>query len=100
MDDRGSTVRFPVGPGIFLFTTMSRLALWPAQPPIQWILEAVSLGVNWLGHEADHSPLSSAKVKKAWSYTSTPPYVFIAWCLVKHRDNFTFNLPYTHFTVV
>jgi len=25
-----------------------------------------------LGHEADHSPPSSAKVKNAWSYTSTP----------------------------
>jgi hypothetical protein len=24
-----------------------------------------------------------------WSYTSTPQYIFIAWCLVKHRD-FTF----------
>jgi hypothetical protein len=23
--------------------------------------------------EADHSPTSSAKVKSAWSYTSTPP---------------------------
>jgi hypothetical protein len=26
-----------------------------------------------------------------WSYTSTPQYVFMAWCLVKHRDNFTFT---------
>jgi hypothetical protein len=25
------------------------------------------------GREADHSPPSSAEVKKAWSYTSTPP---------------------------
>jgi hypothetical protein len=23
-------------------------------------------------------------------HTSTRPYVFMAWCLVKHRDNFTF----------
>jgi len=28
----------------------------------------------------------------AWSYTSTPQYVFMAWCLVKHRDNLTFIL--------
>jgi hypothetical protein len=27
----------------------------------------------------------------AWSHTSTPLYVFMAWCLVKHRDNFTFT---------
>jgi hypothetical protein len=30
--------------------------------------------------------------KNAWSYTFTPQYVFIAWCLVKHRENFTFTL--------
>jgi hypothetical protein len=42
------------------------------------------------GREADHSPLSSAEVKNEWSYTSTPQYVFMEWCLVKHRDNFTF----------
>jgi hypothetical protein len=23
-----------------------------------------------------------------WSYTTTLSYVFMAWCLVKHRDNF------------
>jgi hypothetical protein len=28
---------------------------------------------------------STAEVKKAWSYTSTPPYVFMAWCLNKYR---------------
>jgi hypothetical protein len=33
--------------------------------------------------------LSSAKVKKTWRYTSTPQNVFMSWCLVKHRDNFT-----------
>jgi hypothetical protein len=45
---------------------------------------------------ADHSPPTSAKVKKTWIYTSTPPlplYIFRAQCLVKHRD--TFTLPYS-----
>jgi hypothetical protein len=36
-------------------------------------------------------PPCSAKVNE-WSYTSTLPYVFTAWCLIKHRDNFTFFL--------
>jgi len=27
-----------------------------------------------------------------WSYTSIPPYVFMGWCLVVIRDNFTFTL--------
>jgi hypothetical protein len=44
-----------------------------------------------LGPEADHSLPSGAEVKKAWSYTSTVPYVFMAWYLVKHRDSFTFT---------
>jgi hypothetical protein len=35
------------------------------------------------GAKADHSPPSSDEVKNAWSYTSIPQYVFMAWCLVK-----------------
>jgi hypothetical protein len=77
------------GLGIFLFTTASRTALGPIQPPIQWIPGALSLGIKWPWREADHSPPSSAEVKNAWSCTSNPQYVFMAWCLVKHRDNFT-----------
>jgi hypothetical protein len=42
------------------------------------------------GREADHSPPSRAKIKNAWSYTSIPPQVFMAWYLVKQRDNFIF----------
>jgi hypothetical protein len=34
---------------------------------------ALSLDVNWPGCEADHSSPSSAKIKNAWSYTSTLP---------------------------
>jgi hypothetical protein len=40
--------------------------------------------------EADHSPKSNADVNNPWSYTSTPPYVFTPWYLIKHSDNFTF----------
>jgi hypothetical protein len=76
------------GLGIFLFTTVSRMALGPTQPPIQWIPRVLSLGVKRPEREDDHSPPSSAEVKNAWSYTSTPQYVFMVWCLVKHRDNF------------
>jgi hypothetical protein len=30
------------------------------------------------GREADHSPPTSAEVKKTWIYTYTPPYAFMA----------------------
>jgi hypothetical protein len=35
-------------------------------------------GVKWQEREADHSPPTNAEVKKAWVYTSTSPYVFMA----------------------
>jgi hypothetical protein len=44
---------------------------------------ALSPGIKWPGCEADSSPSSSAKVKKTWFFTSTPPYVFMAWCLME-----------------
>jgi hypothetical protein len=74
---------------IFLFTIAARTALGSTQPPIQWVPGGLSLGIKWPDHESDHSPPSSVQVKNAWSYTSTPQYAFMAWCLVKHRDNFT-----------
>jgi hypothetical protein len=42
----------------------SRTALEPTQPPIQWILGALSLGVNRSEPEAGHSPPSSAEIKE------------------------------------
>jgi len=63
----------------------------PTWSPIQWVLGALFLGVNQLGHEVDHSPTSSTKVKNAWIYTSTPQYIFIARHLVKHRKQNPFS---------
>jgi hypothetical protein len=37
------------------------------------------LRVKLQGREPDHSPTTSAEVKKMWIYTSTPPYVFMAY---------------------
>jgi hypothetical protein len=74
LDDRGSRVRFLArAANIFFFTTVSRTALGPTQPPIQWVPGALFLGVKRPVREADHSPPPSAEVKNAWSYTSTPP---------------------------
>jgi hypothetical protein len=62
----------------FLFSTSSRPALGATQPPIQWVPGALSPGVKQPVREADHSPPTSAVVKKMWIYTSTPPYSFMA----------------------
>jgi hypothetical protein len=69
--------------GIFLFTTASRMALGPTHPPIQWVIEALSLQVKRPGRETDHPPPYIVEVKNAWSYTSPPQYVSMAWCSVK-----------------
>jgi hypothetical protein len=60
-------------------------ALGLTLPPIQWVPEALSLGVKRPGRKADHSPPSRAEVKNGWSYN------FMAWNLANHRDNFTSN---------
>jgi hypothetical protein len=48
---------------LYLFSTASRSALGPPQPPIQWIQKVISTELKSLGREADHSPSSSAEVK-------------------------------------
>jgi hypothetical protein len=63
--------------GIFFFATTSRPALGTTQPPKEWLPGALSHWVKRRGREA-MSPL--------------PQYVFMPWCLVKHRSNFTFAL--------
>jgi hypothetical protein len=83
------------GLGTFLFTTASRTALRCTQPPIQWVPGALFLGVQRPTREANHSLPPSAEVKNAWSYTCTPQYFFIAWCLIKHSDKFTFTFKAT-----
>jgi hypothetical protein len=64
LDDRGLGFDPRRGLGIFLFTTASKTALGPTQPPIQWVPGALSLGVKRPGREADHSPPSSAEIKE------------------------------------
>jgi len=51
------------------------------------------LGVKQQGLEANHSPPSSAEVKIACSYTSTPQYAFMAWCSVKAQEQLYLTLP-------
>jgi len=68
--------------GIFLLDTVSRPALWPTQPPIQWVRKTLSLGVNRPGREADYSLPSTSEVKECmelylmvWCSLSTEAYL-------------------------
>jgi hypothetical protein len=90
LDDRGSRVRFPAGAGNFSLhhRVQNGSGAQPASCPMD--TRGSFPGVRRPGREADHSPSSSAEVKYAWNYTPTPQYVFMARCLVKHRDIFTF----------
>jgi hypothetical protein len=68
------------GPGRvknFHFSISSRPALGSIQPPIKWV-PGLFPGIKRQGREADHSPPTTAEIKKMWIYTSTPPYVFMA----------------------
>jgi hypothetical protein len=64
-------VRFPAVQDFSLFSTSSRPALGPTQPPTQWVPGAISLGAKRPGREADHSPPTSAEVNNT-QYTSQP----------------------------
>jgi hypothetical protein len=68
LDDRGVRSSSPGRVRNLLFYTSSRPALASTQPPIQWVPRALSPGVKREGREADHSPPTSAEVKKMWIY--------------------------------
>jgi hypothetical protein len=73
----------------FLISISSIPVVGHAQPPIQWVLVALSKGVKQPRHEADHSPSTSAKVKKMWIYTFTPPtHIFTILYIPRDDDCF------------
>jgi hypothetical protein len=72
------------------------MALGPTQPPIQWVLGSLLLGVKRPGREADHSLPSSAEVKecvKLYLHSLNTP----SWRgdQLRHRDNFTCTSTFT-----
>jgi hypothetical protein len=75
LDGQGVGVLSPCGVKNFHFSMSSRPAVGSTQLTIQWVPGALSPGVKRLGREADHSPPTSAELKKMWVYTSTPPFI-------------------------
>jgi hypothetical protein len=56
---------------------------------------ALSPWVKRPGLEPDNLLTSSLEAKNAWSYIPAPPNVFMAWYVVKHRENLKFTLRIT-----
>jgi len=83
-------VRLPARVGI-VFTTASIPALGPTQSHIQRVRGGSFPGDKVAWSWSWHSPLSSTKIKNAWSYTIALPYVFMEWYLVKHGDKYSFT---------
>jgi hypothetical protein len=84
LDDWGSILG---GEDICLFSTTSRPALRPTQPPIQQ-----TPGVKRPGHYADHSLSSNAKVKNG---RAMPPLLYrSSWRaqFIKDKNNIIFTV--------
>jgi hypothetical protein len=74
---------------IFFYTTASRPALRPTQPPVKLVPGTLSLGITRPGREADNSPSSNAEVKECMELyhhsLNTPSWRGAH--LKKHSDN-------------
>jgi hypothetical protein len=77
LDDRGVGVRVSEEARILYSPGRPYRLLRPTQFSIQWVPGAFSPGIKRPGREVDHSPPTSAEVKKMCFYTSSPPYVFM-----------------------
>jgi hypothetical protein len=67
---------------------LSRLALGSIQPPVSWVPE----GLKWQRREADHYQVVPESRKRRFIHADPHiPFIFIASCLVKHGDKFTFT---------
>jgi hypothetical protein len=49
---------------IIPLSSVSRLALRPIKPPIQWVRGSIPGGKAWLGRDAEHSCPPTAEIKK------------------------------------
>jgi hypothetical protein len=77
LDDRGGRVQVLVGSRIFSSPNHPDWFWGPPSLLSMWVLGALTPGVKRPEREADHSPPTSAEVKKTWIYTSAQPYIFM-----------------------
>jgi hypothetical protein len=82
---------------LFLFAITSKPALGSTQPPIHWVPGTLSLWVKRPVREADHSPLSSAKVKEGMELYIHSPNMS-SWCgaSLSTGTSLTFTFAFRH----
>jgi hypothetical protein len=89
--------QFPERPKkIFLVAEAPVTALWTTKPSMQLVPAALSLPAKWPEREVNHTH-SVLEFGNSWNFVSTPRYVFMAWYVIKYRENFILNL-YSHRT--
>jgi hypothetical protein len=97
MDVRMIGVRLPAGAGNY--PLHHRIQTGSGAHPASFPIGSGSSFPGGKTAGAWSSPLTSTycRGQRKYSYNSTPPppYVFMACCLVKHRDNFTFTLTWS-----
>jgi hypothetical protein len=50
--------------------------------------------IKGLGSEIGHPPTCSAKVRMCRVILLIPPFIFMAWCLIHHKEDFVFVFIY------
>jgi hypothetical protein len=88
--------------GMYILLTNKRIMVQYAARPEFFLLHSVQIDSGVLqvsysvsfrtfwsvskrpGREVNQQFSPSAEIKNAWSCVSNPPYVFVAWSLVKH----------------
>jgi hypothetical protein len=81
-----STVRVPAGAGNFSLHHRFQTGSGAHAASYPMGARGSYPGSKRPGHEADHSPPSSAEVEHAWSYTPFLQYVFVAWNLLLYEE--------------
>lgn len=89
------------GSGQWQETSVVRIIQWLTQPHIRCKLVVNSAVLKQLECEADHSPLSSAKVKNTWSSAASPHGVMTEWFQwALHRDENTHKIEWLYYIFI